>query len=1350
MKNGFCTLNRWLGKKNKEKNIPNGKLSKSTTNLNLSVSSTNVNETSQLEYNRITPLPVVTSNAPFEQTFRITVLLPKDQLYVARLGARVLLRKLLELVCENKQLEAQKYEFRNPVDLSQIYSCDLTIGAVGLSEVRLCHKSEAYDNFNADEVMKLHRTSVSRDSLSSSEFSSRHSKHTMKTASPYSSSNSLNSTDSTGISYSRSPAGPLSAVCSTNTPAKILAPPRKKRTAPRPPSQCAIPERSAPITANGHQEYKPEVNDDLAINAVNACEASTKQIDSSVPQQHLVSSNILMADPERNSDNSRHQNSRETNGEHPNNNAEVEQKNARNLCRTDIVHNLPLMEVTQQTFPEPTPRRRVPQNKKKTAPAPPSGSSAYLDEHASTLKMPEKPQELATPCIDQLDTQIVFSFLPDSTSNSSEISPQINSESCDTSETITHESMSITPTSYTSKYSEETSTALVTSSVPTPIPRITTTTNVSNTELVEEEIMFTNNVSKIMLNRTPTPEPRSLSTGSSLNEINPGIDEVTTRNLLNNNHSNDISNVDDDNNDDNCSKQADSGIGEPVPSPIPDSLPSDGSTMDGKTLVQQLEGNQEALVESISIFDSSQPNSFSEESVGASDYPLVTSENNSWNLQIPISPPPNFADKNKPQQLLKDASDVPLVPNISEVLHFQTYSVMEETPERASEIMDLSVNTTAEETSSIAEVEFPVLPNSLNSPMNEILDELNVILNEQRIENLIKKPKDAYEIEAAKPSLLSNFSITSIAQQAKNPTDTCNSLNGIPFSSSSSPENVSDEDKVYRKRTTITNGSAILKQRRSVTRADSCHATMQHTVNSSKQKNVDCHHKEGLNSRCVSQLSLNKFHQDTHNLQRRRSSSELSIGESPSLQSLEIIKTILNARRDNFNKSYSDGEAKSTSFSIQDISSQNDQSVEKATEHKPKNTAQPLKEVIQTEFSDSAKAAKESSKTYRYSGPPSINFSTWNERPKAQVVIKNEGDYIFGGKKAANQNNAVTSATMELSNPPPVRNYRTFVPAEDSRDFKFRTLKHSVQTKETVNHESSTSPMETLKTAVQTNPNPSTTIRMGIPEKPYRIPIIQKPIEADADHVNVELRPIVESNKKSVVANTLIEKTEKTPEVNAAIRTFSQYGNPSTLPRTVGSTRFSMPLTSTSLLRSTSITRLEKNKPNSRIPFMETQAVPFGQSTLRKTGFKEKILAQESATVNETSCQRAGRTDGTSFWSPSNVVVQNSKQNPAQVQENRIEIHTVTEKSPMKSLQCAKLKLKLKKPNDGLSAISLTDLTDVSAVTMAGSPSPLPNSNGGANKSHRPVGNSVTPTEKSRDQLLEAIRNFKREALNRP
>lgn len=65
------------------------------------------------QYNKIVPLPSMT-NAPFEQTFRITVLLPRDQLYVTRIGAKTKLEKLLELVCADKLLDKNKYDFRHP------------------------------------------------------------------------------------------------------------------------------------------------------------------------------------------------------------------------------------------------------------------------------------------------------------------------------------------------------------------------------------------------------------------------------------------------------------------------------------------------------------------------------------------------------------------------------------------------------------------------------------------------------------------------------------------------------------------------------------------------------------------------------------------------------------------------------------------------------------------------------------------------------------------------------------------------------------------------------------------------------------------------------------------------------------------------------------------------------------------------------------------------------------------------------------------------------------------------------------------------------------------------------------
>lgn len=92
-------------------------LPKSTATLNRS---SNL-DTASSQYNKIVPLVVAAStNAPFEQTFRVTVCLPMDQLYVARVGAKTKLVNLLDMVCTNKLLDPSKFEFRHPSKLSFI------------------------------------------------------------------------------------------------------------------------------------------------------------------------------------------------------------------------------------------------------------------------------------------------------------------------------------------------------------------------------------------------------------------------------------------------------------------------------------------------------------------------------------------------------------------------------------------------------------------------------------------------------------------------------------------------------------------------------------------------------------------------------------------------------------------------------------------------------------------------------------------------------------------------------------------------------------------------------------------------------------------------------------------------------------------------------------------------------------------------------------------------------------------------------------------------------------------------------------------------------------------------------
>lgn len=71
-----------------------------------------MDETSQLN-NKIAPL-AVNKNTPFEQTFRVTIQLPLEQLYVARVGAKTKLLDVLHMICTDKLLDPNKFEFKHP------------------------------------------------------------------------------------------------------------------------------------------------------------------------------------------------------------------------------------------------------------------------------------------------------------------------------------------------------------------------------------------------------------------------------------------------------------------------------------------------------------------------------------------------------------------------------------------------------------------------------------------------------------------------------------------------------------------------------------------------------------------------------------------------------------------------------------------------------------------------------------------------------------------------------------------------------------------------------------------------------------------------------------------------------------------------------------------------------------------------------------------------------------------------------------------------------------------------------------------------------------------------------------
>lgn len=124
-------------------------------------------------------------------------------------------------------------------DDAQIFDLDFTIGEVGLNEIKLTPKSYHANRDDAPPVKyRPHAAADYRLSVRP---------QTMSSVSPYSSTNSLNSSDSSGV------------VAATN--ARNSMPPlpnRKKRAAPRPPSQNSIPEdREDKFTADKPAAHQP-------------------------------------------------------------------------------------------------------------------------------------------------------------------------------------------------------------------------------------------------------------------------------------------------------------------------------------------------------------------------------------------------------------------------------------------------------------------------------------------------------------------------------------------------------------------------------------------------------------------------------------------------------------------------------------------------------------------------------------------------------------------------------------------------------------------------------------------------------------------------------------------------------------------------------------------------------------------------------------------------------------------------------------------------------------------------------------------------------------------------------------
>lgn len=158
---------------------------------------------------------------PFEQTFRLQVHLPRNQLYVSRISPKTQLNNILKQVCFEKNLDPTKYTLRRPDKLNEPLDLSKTLVEYKLQQLSL--------------VLNTNRTLIG--GLSSDDIMSRAPKK-------FSCDDSLSSGSLGGRSLS-----PTRSDESSDTPRRPLMvkvlpsrPVRKRRLAPKPPSQ----QRSAP------------------------------------------------------------------------------------------------------------------------------------------------------------------------------------------------------------------------------------------------------------------------------------------------------------------------------------------------------------------------------------------------------------------------------------------------------------------------------------------------------------------------------------------------------------------------------------------------------------------------------------------------------------------------------------------------------------------------------------------------------------------------------------------------------------------------------------------------------------------------------------------------------------------------------------------------------------------------------------------------------------------------------------------------------------------------------------------------------------------------------------------------
>ncbi|KAG5893034.1 hypothetical protein JTB14_026586 [Gonioctena quinquepunctata] len=198
---------------------------------------------------RSLPVPknVPPGHQPFESTFRLKVHLPRNQLYVTRVSRHVLLEDIMKKVCEEKNLDPMKYEFKHPGNLDEALDPKLTLSDYQITEIYVVAKgtvslSQAISTSDIMALRKEEERKQMHNKTGGGVFNLifRKGKSSMGSGSISSDTRSISPTHSDD-SRSVTPPGVQQQIL---TPPKKDPPPdrpkppqRKRRPAPKPPQQ---------------------------------------------------------------------------------------------------------------------------------------------------------------------------------------------------------------------------------------------------------------------------------------------------------------------------------------------------------------------------------------------------------------------------------------------------------------------------------------------------------------------------------------------------------------------------------------------------------------------------------------------------------------------------------------------------------------------------------------------------------------------------------------------------------------------------------------------------------------------------------------------------------------------------------------------------------------------------------------------------------------------------------------------------------------------------------------------------------------------------------------------------------